>query len=237
MAVPSCTSLGRAPPPSFGTKPRDGRVAAHPRNGRSPGSLLLAGWTLGRILAGTGTSAGRALGRDTARCRRQGGGARRDLGSGRIDLFRERALWRHQPRFSGRRRRHGDHAARQGRRREEPPVARDPAGGQGFGLRGSDGPVVGRGADRAQAARHRRAPCPHPRWNQPSLRPDGTSRLRAGAALFAAPFDLERLVVTGQPVETARDVFIETSGAVDAAFASSGLLVYVPRARSRAAAS
>ena len=152
-------------------KPRDGRVAAHPRNRRSPGPLLLAGRTLGRILAGTGTSAGRALGRDTSRCRRQGGVARRDLGPGRVDLFRERALWRHQPRLPGRRRRHGGHGARQGRRREEPPVARDSAGGQGAGLRGSDGPVVGRGADRSQAARHRRAPCPHPRRDQPLSTP------------------------------------------------------------------
>jgi len=47
-------------------------------------------------------------------------------------------------------------------------------------------------------------------------------------SLFAVPFDLERLAVTGQPVETAGDVYIETSGAADAAFAASGLLVYVP---------
>ena len=47
-------------------------------------------------------------------------------------------------------------------------------------------------------------------------------------SLFAVPFDLTRLAVTGQPVETARGVYIETSGAVGAAFAASGLLVYVP---------
>ncbi len=62
----------------------------------------------------------------------------------------------------------------------------------------------------------------------PQYAPTGHLVYGRAQSLFAVPFDLERLAVTGQPVETARDVYIETSGAADAAFAASGLLVYVP---------
>ena len=62
----------------------------------------------------------------------------------------------------------------------------------------------------------------------PHYAPTGHLVYGRAQSLFAVPFDLERLAVTGQPVETARDVYIETSGAANAAFASSGLLVYVP---------
>jgi serine/threonine-protein kinase len=50
---------------------------------------------------------------------------------------------------------------------------------------------------------------------------------RAGS-LYAVSFDLTRLEVAGQPVEVARDVYVETSGAAGAAFTPSGLLVYLP---------
>ena len=48
---------------------------------------------------------------------------------------------------------------------------------------------------------------------------------RAGS-LFAVPFDLKTLTVTGPSAEVTRDVFIESTGDAFASFAESGLLVY-----------
>ena len=182
MAGPSCTSLGRARPPSFGFE-ASRRASRGPSPERSEpwipssrrmdaGSHSRQGLGLQRVALSGGTPLDVA---DKAAARGGTWGTGRDRSISRESSMEASAAFLRTAAPSR------SHAARQGRRREEPPVARDSAGGQGAGLRGADGPVVGRGADRSQAARHRRAPCPHPRWDQPSLRPDGTSRLRAGA--------------------------------------------------------
>ncbi len=62
----------------------------------------------------------------------------------------------------------------------------------------------------------------------PHYAPTGHLVYGRAESLFAVPFDLSRLAVTGQPVETARDIYVETSGALEASFARSGLLVYIP---------
>jgi Tol biopolymer transport system component len=62
----------------------------------------------------------------------------------------------------------------------------------------------------------------------PFYAPTGHLVFARAGSLYAVPLDLKRLEVTGQPVEVARDIFIESSGAAGAAFSPSGLLVYLP---------
>jgi len=62
----------------------------------------------------------------------------------------------------------------------------------------------------------------------PLYAPTGHLVYAREGSLYAVRFDLARLEVTGQPVEVARDVYVEWSGAAGAAFTRSGLLVYIP---------
>jgi serine/threonine-protein kinase len=62
----------------------------------------------------------------------------------------------------------------------------------------------------------------------PHYAPTGHLVYGRGAALYAVPFDLARLAVTGQPVEVTRDVYIGRAGSADAVFTASGTLVFIP---------
>ncbi len=62
----------------------------------------------------------------------------------------------------------------------------------------------------------------------PHYSPTGHLVYARSSSLYAVSFDLPRLAVTGQPVEAAHDIYMGTAGAPAAAFAASGLLVYVP---------
>ena len=62
----------------------------------------------------------------------------------------------------------------------------------------------------------------------PLYAPTGHLVYAREGSLFAVRFDLDRLQVTGQPVEVARDTYIEASGAAGAAFTPAGMLVYLP---------
>ena len=62
----------------------------------------------------------------------------------------------------------------------------------------------------------------------PLYAPTGHLIYARQGSLYAVRFDLARLEAAGQPVEVARDVYLEASGAAGAAFTPSGLLVYIP---------
>jgi Tol biopolymer transport system component/tRNA A-37 threonylcarbamoyl transferase component Bud32 len=52
--------------------------------------------------------------------------------------------------------------------------------------------------------------------------------LRADGVLVAAPFDLEKLAVTGPPVPLINDVLVKPLGSADVALSRTGTLVYLP---------
>jgi eukaryotic-like serine/threonine-protein kinase len=60
----------------------------------------------------------------------------------------------------------------------------------------------------------------------PHYLPTGHLLYARGSSLFAAPFDLKSLTITGPAAEVARDVFVESTGDAFATFAESGLFVY-----------
>jgi serine/threonine-protein kinase len=61
----------------------------------------------------------------------------------------------------------------------------------------------------------------------PHYLPTGHLTYARAGSVFAVPFDLKSLTVTGPPVEVARDVYIESTGSAFATAAGSGLLVYL----------
>jgi serine/threonine-protein kinase len=61
----------------------------------------------------------------------------------------------------------------------------------------------------------------------PRYAPSGHLVYARGTSLYAVPFDLARLAVTGQSVEVARDTYVGQSGSSDAAFTTSGMLLYI----------
>ena len=211
------------------SKPGDGRVAIHPGNRRSLGPFLLARWPLGRIHArgsvfsGSRSRAGAPLDvADKAAARGATWGT-----DGTIYFAREL--------YGGISRVSQDGGAvtavteldkADGEKSHRWPALLP--GGKALIYAA----LTGRSWDEAQIVL-KRLDTGERRvlirgGTSPHYAPTGHLVYGRAQSLFAVPFDLERLAVTGQPVETARDVYIETSGAADAAFASSGLLVYVP---------
>ena len=228
MAAPSCTPPARAGPTSSGYRASDSASAALAGTDGAPRSLLSR-----RTGAASGFSRDRELKRvalsgGTAQARRKAARVAAGPGARRVILSATESSRRHLSRL---RRTAAPSPVTWPTR---PTARRPPTGGPSFCRTASafsTRPERRRSGDEAQivvsSGSTPEIPCPHSRRMQPRYA-SGHLALRARGAVPVRPaFDLERLAADGQPVETARDVFIGRAAPSSGFTASDGLLVYV----------
>ena len=202
---------------------RNGRDGDHPGDDGRPGPLPLSRRSLDWIRVGRRIAQGRPAGRRPVRRDGEVGAARSGLERGRQDLFSRSASTRGSaafPRTAGPVQPVTELDKSDGEKSHRWPILLP--GGKALvyaaltGRSWSEAQIVLKRLDTGERRVLVRG------GTNPFYTPTGHLVYAHDGSLYAVPFDLARLAVTGQPVEVAHDVYIEPSGAAGAAIHALG---------------